>query len=59
MPSAWAADIELNTASGDIESEFEMILEEMTDDYVRGRIGAGGGSLEVDTGSGDITLERG
>ena len=59
MPSAWAADIELNTASGDIESEFEMILEEMTDDYVLGRIGAGGGSVEVDTGSGDITLERG
>jgi hypothetical protein len=35
-----------------------MTVEEMDDDYVRGRVGSGGGSLEVDTGSGDVRLVR-
>jgi hypothetical protein len=33
-----------------------MTVEEMDDDYVRGRVGSGSGSLEVDTGSGDVRL---
>jgi hypothetical protein len=33
-----------------------LTVEEMGEDYVRGRVGTGGGSLEVNTGSGDIGL---
>ena len=40
-----------------IEDDIELV-EEMDDDYVRGRVGSGGGSLEVDTGSGDVRLVR-
>jgi hypothetical protein len=59
FPASWEAAVELDTSSGDIHSDFRMTVEEMDDDYVRGRIGSGGGTLEVDTGSGDITLNRG
>ncbi len=56
LPSSWESRVELDTASGDIHSDFRMTVEEMDDDYVRGRVGTGGGSLEVDTGSGDVRL---
>ncbi len=59
FPSSWQSRVELDTSSGEIHSEFQMTVEEMDDDYVRGRIGSGGGSLEVDTGSGDIRLNQG
>jgi hypothetical protein len=36
-----------------------MTVEEMEEDSVRGRVGEGGGTLQVDTGSGDISLLRG
>ena len=56
LPASWESRVELDTASGDIHSDFRMTVEEMDDDYVRGRVGSGGGSLEVDTGSGDVRL---
>ena len=56
LPAAWTGEIELDTSSGDIHSDFKVMVEEMDDDYLRGRIGEGGGSLAVDTGSGDIRL---
>jgi hypothetical protein len=59
FPASWQSQVELDTSSGDIHSDFQMTVEEMDDDYVRGRIGSGGGSLEVDTGSGDIRLNQG
>lgn len=59
LPADWQGEVELDTASGDIHSDFRMTVEEMDEDYVRGRIGSGGGSLTVDTGSGDIRLVQG
>lgn len=56
LPSSWTGAVEFDTASGDIHTDFRVTVEEMDDDYLRGRIGEGGGSLEVDTGSGDIRL---
>ena len=58
LPASWESSVELDTASGDIHSDFPLTVEEMDDDYVRGRVGSGGGSLEVDTGSGDVRLIR-
>lgn len=58
LPSTWESSVELDTSSGDIHSDFQLTIEEMDDDYVKGRVGTGGGSLEVDTGSGDIRLNR-
>ncbi len=58
LPSSWESSVELATSSGDIHSDFPLTVEEMHDDYVQGRVGTGGGSLEVDTGSGDIRLNR-
>lgn len=59
LPDSWSGRVELDTGSGSIHSDFRMLVEEMDDDYVSGRIGEGGGSLEVDTGSGNITLLKG
>ena len=56
LPASWESRVELDTASGDIHSDFPLTVEEMDDDYVRGRVGSGGGSLEDDTGSGDVRL---
>jgi ferric-dicitrate binding protein FerR (iron transport regulator) len=56
LPASWESRVELDTASGDIHSDFRMTVEEMDDDYARRRVGTGGGSLEVDAGSGDIRL---
>ena len=56
LPASWESRVELDTGSGDIHSDFRMTVEEMDDDYVKGRVGNGGGSLEVDTGSGDVRL---
>jgi len=56
LPSAWTGAVEFDTASGDIQTDFSVTIEEMGDDYLRGRIGTGGGSVTVDTGSGDIRL---
>ena len=58
LPETWESSVELDTSSGDIHSDFRLTIEEMDDDYVRGRVGTGGGSLEVDTGSGDIRLNQ-
>ena len=59
LPADWEGEVELDTSSGDIHSDFRMTVEEMDEDYLRGRIGSGGGSLTVDTGSGDIRLIQG
>lgn len=59
LPAAWTGAVELETASGDIHSDFEVSAEEMDEDHLHGRVGEGGGRLEVDTGSGDIRLVRG
>lgn len=56
LPSAWTGEVEFDTSSGDIHSDFKVTVVEMDEDYLRGRIGEGGGSLSVDTGSGDIRL---
>ena len=59
LPSSWESSVELDSSSGDIHSDFRLTVEEMDDDYVKGRVGTGGGSLEIDTGSGNIRLNQG
>ncbi len=59
FPPSWQSQVELDTGSGEIHSDFRMAIEEMDDDHVRGRIGSGDGSLQIDTGSGDIRLNQG
>ena len=58
LPNSWESSVELDTSSGEIHSDFPLTVDEMDEDHVEGRVGTGGGSLEVDTGSGDIRLLR-
>jgi hypothetical protein len=58
LPADSGLDIDLDTSSGRIRVDFPVTVQgSLDDDEVQGRIGDGGPTLEVDAGSGDITIE--
>lgn len=59
VPADLAADLEIETGSGGIELDVPVEMLEMERSYFRGRIGDGGGRIEIDTGSGSVRLVRG
>lgn len=57
LPSSANLDVDLETSSGGIRVDFPVTVEgAMDDDELRGRIGSGGPTLEVDTSSGRIVV---
>ena len=50
------ASVEIETASGEIESDFPLTVTRRARDHVEGRIGDGKGSIAIETGSGGIRL---
>ena len=54
VPSSCGAQFEFQTGSGGIDIELPHSLTKRKHGYMRGRIGDGGGSINVDTGSGSI-----
>ncbi|MFW6079440.1 MAG: DUF4097 family beta strand repeat-containing protein [Gemmatimonadota bacterium] len=59
IPDAFAADIEIDTGSGSIDLDVPVRMMEMERSYFRGRIGDGGGQVDIDTGSGSVRVVRG
>jgi DUF4097 and DUF4098 domain-containing protein YvlB len=55
-PASLAAEVEIETASGGIESDFPLQVTRHSRDHVVGRIGAGTGRVAIETGSGDVRL---
>jgi lia operon protein LiaG len=55
-PASLAAQVELETASGDIETDFQLQVTRHSRDHVVGRIGDGSGRVAIETGSGDVRL---
>jgi DUF4097 and DUF4098 domain-containing protein YvlB len=55
-PATLDAEVEIETASGDIESDFPLQVTRHARDHLVGRIGAGRGRIAVETGSGDVRL---
>jgi DUF4097 and DUF4098 domain-containing protein YvlB len=55
-PASLAAEIEIETASGGIETDFELQVTRHSRDHVVGRIGNGTGRVAIETGSGDVRL---
>lgn len=55
-PASLAAEVELETASGGIETDFPLQVTRHSRDHVIGRIGAGTARVAIETGSGDIRL---
>ena len=57
-PASLAAEIEIETASGGIETDFPLQVTRHSRDHVVGRIGEGTGRVAIETGSGDVRLLR-
>jgi lia operon protein LiaG len=55
-PASLAAAVEIETASGGIETDFELQVTRHSRDHVVGRIGNGTGRVAIETGSGDVRL---
>jgi hypothetical protein len=55
-PATLDAEVEIETSSGDIESDFPLQVTRHSRDHLAGRIGTGRGRIEVETGSGDVRL---
>lgn len=59
VPSDYAGDVRLETSSGEMATDLPITLLRRSDDEIAGRIGEGGSArIEIDTGSGDIRIQR-
>ena len=55
-PPTLSASVDIQTASGEIESDFPLSVTRRASDHVEGRIGDGKGTIAIETGSGGIKL---
>jgi len=55
-PASLAGDVEIETASGGIETDFPLQVTRHSRDHVVGRIGDGTGRVAITTGSGSVRL---
>jgi hypothetical protein len=55
-PANLSADLVMDTASGDIDTDFPLAVTRTARDHLRGRVGGGKGKISVETGSGGIRL---
>ncbi len=55
-PAGLNATVSLETSSGDLETDFSLLVRRTSSDELRGQIGTGEGTISVETGSGDVRL---
>jgi lia operon protein LiaG len=58
VPPTIGAEVDIETSSGDIETDFEVAVTRHARDHMTGRIGEGGGKIDIETGSGGIKLVK-
>ena len=59
LPANFAGQVELETASGDVEVDFPMTVSRQTRHHLRGTIGQGGSArVSVSAASGDVRVLR-
>jgi lia operon protein LiaG len=56
MPAGLGAEVEVDTGSGGIDIDVPLEVQQVRRNYLRGILGDGRGSIEVDTGSGSVRL---
>jgi lia operon protein LiaG len=59
VPPTLGAEVDIETSSGEIETDFEVAVTRHARDHMTGRIGDGGGKIAIETGSGAIKLVKG
>ena len=55
-PASLAGEVEIETASGEIETDFALQITRHSRDHMVGQIGSGPGRIAIETGSGDVRL---
>jgi DUF4097 and DUF4098 domain-containing protein YvlB len=55
-PATLGAEVEIETSSGDIDTDFPLMLTRQSRDHMEGTIGDGKGTIAIETGSGNIKL---
>ncbi len=58
VPGSLSADIDIETGSGGIETDFMLRTNRVERNHVRGVIGDGAGRIRIETGSGSVKLRR-
>ncbi len=58
VPPTLGAEVDIETSSGDIETDFEVAVTRHARDHLTGRIGDGRGKIDIETGSGGIKLVK-
>jgi lia operon protein LiaG len=56
LPAAQSAEIDIETGSGGIQSDFSVQTTHMERNHLRGKIGDGRGSIKIEAGSGGVRL---
>ena len=59
LPSSQGADVDIETGSGGIDSDFSIQTTRVERNRVRGKIGDGRGSIKIEAGSGGVRLIKG
>ena len=59
LPPALGAEVDIETSSGDIETDFAVSVTRHARDHLTGKIGDGRGKIAIETGSGGIKLVKG
>lgn len=57
-PAALGATVEIETSSGEIETDFPLQVTRRGRSHLAGTIGDGDGTIEMETGSGEISLRK-
>ena len=55
-PATLGAEVEIETSSGDIDTDFALMVTRQSRDHMQGTIGDGKGTIAIETGSGNIKL---
>ena len=58
-PASLGAEVDIETSSGDIETDFPLQITQHARDHMVGTIGDGKGTIAIETGSGGIRLLKG
>lgn len=57
-PPNLGAEVDIETSSGDVETDFQLQVTRHSREHLVGRIGDGRGRISIETGSGDVRLRK-
>lgn len=57
-PATLGAEVEIETSSGEVETDFQLQVTRHSREHLVGRIGDGRGRISIETGSGDVRLRK-